>query len=42
MGGGSFVAMLSGVPEPSTLVLISSAALFVLSVRRRATNDEQP
>ena len=37
-GAGSFVAMLAGVPEPSTLVLILSAGLFVLPGMRRATN----
>jgi hypothetical protein len=40
-GAGSFVATLGGVPEPSTMVLILSAGLFVLPVRRRATNHEQ-
>ena len=34
-GAGSFATMLSGVPEPTTLVLILSAGLMALSVRRR-------
>ena len=39
-GAGSFAAMLAGVPEPSTIVLIFAAGLFVLPARRRATNRE--
>ena len=39
-GAGSFSALLGGVPEPSTIVLIFAAGLFVLPVRRRATNRE--
>ncbi len=41
-GAGSFAAMMAGVPEPSTLVMTLSAGLFILSARRRATNDGQP
>jgi Dockerin type I domain len=39
-GAGSFATMLAGLPEPSTIVLIFAAGLFVLPVRRRATNCE--
>jgi hypothetical protein len=39
-GAGSFAAMLGGVPEPSTIVLIFAAGLFVFPARHRATNRE--
>jgi hypothetical protein len=39
-GAGSFAAMLGGVPEPSTIVLIFAAGLFVFPTRHRATNRE--
>jgi hypothetical protein len=41
-GAGSFSLILVGVPEPSTLVFSLWAGLFVLPVRRRDTNHEQP
>ena len=37
-GPGSFAAMLAGVPEPSSLVLIVSALLLAFPVRRRAAH----
>jgi hypothetical protein len=36
-GAGSFARMLAGVPEPSTFVMLLSAGLMILPVRRRAT-----
>ena len=39
-GAGSFAAMLGSVPEPSTIVLIFTAGLFVFPSRHRASNRE--